>query len=970
MFGSLANTLLDLGLPRIRSWLRDRVGDSADVAAVTTEGGFVHLDGVMLPLGPRGLVSLERATAAVGGAARRAAGLPEARLHAFRGVLRFGVTGEPSFVAHVVFRAAPHPDEAAWIAGELEIERASWTPAPGVAEARAMRGSAKLFVTSTDWRLDDGVLESERARVRFSGRGLLDAAATGGGVAAAALALDEAKVGAFLDAASAILGRTIAVPPGVPIDAGITGELSFSAEGGGRGELSIDAEGLEVRVKGTVAPDGAAVDAQVDARARPAVALRNARVPAKMLPRDEDELTLALHVTGAATQPLVKGTVRSPEIAFRAGRPRFAPPAAVIHDVVAELASEGDQALARMTARAGAGALTVHLDVPVREPRKSRAQLWIKDLDAPWVSALLGAVDARITLPRDATASIELRVSAERAEGEASIVTPRSRIAIAPIAVGVPQRTLDGTHVEGDVAFEDALTLGLAALAVRPTNDGSLLVSLDVTGPTSAPVARGTVGAARLSLVTGAREDVVLDFLDVRGPVSLDKAALDFPGLRGHLADASVGVTAHVPFVAGGQSHARLDVDGGSALLAALVRFSPRVVPVPDGAKVAGAVTVGGEALVVADVNVLTAAATTSLAVHFALSHERRLDGTTIRGHAAVADVPVELPVVVQGSVELDARVSGSIDAPVASGIAALDVLRVGPAAITQVSTLFRVEKEKAIWHKLEATAYGGSIASAGVLRRRDRSVLTKVGVRDVAIEDLPLGTDAPVVMGRLGATLRLEGPLRKPAGSGRAILDDAFYPVLVRTREALGKYGLEPPHARGDAPATADVVVDPNGVTLRGLRASVPGCIATGDVRVARGGALDGAISVTVDDEYLGTSAALVIPSVLAERLTIPVRIGGTATEPKIDADLAACFGRFMTENRVSAFVTDAVEEVSSLFGARTARTRPPPAPEPIERSDADLVAELEAAHADWAELEPRLEEQRLKNRRVRIGG
>src|SRR6185503_1907339 len=94
LFGSLANTLLDLGLPRIRAWLRERVGDAADVAQVTTEGGFVHLDGVVLPLGPRGLVSLERATAAVGGRARRAANLPEARLHAFRGVLRFGAPGE------------------------------------------------------------------------------------------------------------------------------------------------------------------------------------------------------------------------------------------------------------------------------------------------------------------------------------------------------------------------------------------------------------------------------------------------------------------------------------------------------------------------------------------------------------------------------------------------------------------------------------------------------------------------------------------------------------------------------------------------------------------------------------------------------------------------------------------------------------------------------------------------------------
>jgi hypothetical protein len=222
---------------------------------------------------------------------------------------------------------------------------------------------------------------------------------------------------------------------------------------------------------------------------------------------------------------------------------------------------------------------------------------------------------------------------------------------------------------------------------------------------------------------------------------------------------------------------------------------------------------------------------------------------------------------------------------------------------------------------------------------------------------------------------LRLEGPARTPRGAGRVVLDDPFYPVLVRTREALGKYGLEPPHPRGDAPATADVVVDARSVSLRALRASVIGCSATGAVRIERdGGRLDGAVTVTLDDEYLGKSAVLAIPAVLAERLTIPVRVGGTARAPTIDADLAACFGRFMTENRVSAFVTDAVEEVSSLFGARPQRTRPPPGPfpDPVDREkhgDDDLVAELDAVRGEWHEHEARLDDLRRAARRVRIG-
>src|SRR5260221_11243718 len=107
LFGSLANVLLDVGLPTMRAWLRERLGPDADVAQVRTEGGFVHCDGVRLPIGPRGVLTLERASARVSGA--------RVRLDAFTGVLTFG--GD-AFVAEVEFASAPEPQEEAWIAGE------------------------------------------------------------------------------------------------------------------------------------------------------------------------------------------------------------------------------------------------------------------------------------------------------------------------------------------------------------------------------------------------------------------------------------------------------------------------------------------------------------------------------------------------------------------------------------------------------------------------------------------------------------------------------------------------------------------------------------------------------------------------------------------------------------------------------------------------------------------------------------
>jgi len=170
------------------------------------------------------------------GAARRAAGLPEARLHAFRGALSFGGGDEPSFVADVTFRSSEGVSEDAWIAGELRIERASWTDAPGGASARAMHGSATLFVSSSSFRLVDGILEGERARVRFSAHGAVDAPSGRRTVDAATLVIDSARTGPFLDAASAILGRALPVPPGVPRDAGLTGDISFDADAGARAE--------------------------------------------------------------------------------------------------------------------------------------------------------------------------------------------------------------------------------------------------------------------------------------------------------------------------------------------------------------------------------------------------------------------------------------------------------------------------------------------------------------------------------------------------------------------------------------------------------------------------------------------------------------------------------------------------------------------------------------------------------------
>ena len=86
---AVANALLELGLPRIRAWLREKAGPYADVGEIRIEkeGALVHLDRVRVPLGARGLLVLDHASATI---VRGKSGLPEARLEEYRGVLSFG----------------------------------------------------------------------------------------------------------------------------------------------------------------------------------------------------------------------------------------------------------------------------------------------------------------------------------------------------------------------------------------------------------------------------------------------------------------------------------------------------------------------------------------------------------------------------------------------------------------------------------------------------------------------------------------------------------------------------------------------------------------------------------------------------------------------------------------------------------------------------------------------------------------
>src|SRR5262249_42618645 len=161
-----------------------------------------------------------------------------------------------------------------------------------------------------------------KARVRFEGEGSVEGGhAAQEAVRSAKLALDNAFVGPFVDAVQAILGRAIVVPPGVPLDAQLTGEIAWRAADGGTCNLHISAEGLRLDIDAKVAASGKDLLARVTGEAAPAIAMARAGVAAHLRPRDEDAITIAIDATGEAARPVVKGKLAAPELGFRFGRP-------------------------------------------------------------------------------------------------------------------------------------------------------------------------------------------------------------------------------------------------------------------------------------------------------------------------------------------------------------------------------------------------------------------------------------------------------------------------------------------------------------------------------------------------------------------------------------------------------------------------------------------------------------------------
>jgi hypothetical protein len=561
LLGGFANALLDLGLPTIRQWLRERVGPGADVTQVTTDGSLVHLDGVRVPLGPRGILVLDRATAILTrrgptGIALGRAGLPEMRLFAFSGVVAFGDASRPAFRAEIAFSASPDPEDAAWISGELSIAHASWTPREGSSPADPLRGRARLFVSSREWRIEEGRLDGPIVRAQFSGRGAFESSAdetrpelesplAPRALSTASVVLEHARVGPFLDVAGALAGKTISIPSSLPLDAELEGVLSWSVTDGGEANLHVASEALRADMRARVDPRGKDLDGRLEAHVRLA-GLLHGIVPLEALPRVEDVVRLRLAIDGDLDRPVVSGTIDAAELGFRLGRPRFVPPV-LVHDLSAELFFKDGRAVLRTVALARGTKLTSDLDANVREPSSVRGTLRADVVDAPFLRDLLRTLDVDVLVADDVSGSLELALapidSGLSLSGAMTLSTPASKlvIAVAPPFAEPPRSSPDAVqrrcapsssiHVSGSVSAQDLLKTGVFSGALRP-EDGALVVALDVSTDAGGS-ARGVVSTERLSLALANRPEIppfVVE--DATVNVIIDPSALVYEGLR------------------------------------------------------------------------------------------------------------------------------------------------------------------------------------------------------------------------------------------------------------------------------------------------------------------------------------------------------------------------------------------------------------------------------------------------------
>jgi hypothetical protein len=543
----------------------------------------------------------------------------------------------------------------------------------------------------------------------------------------------------------------------------------------------------------------------------------------------------------------------------------------------------------------------------------------------------------------------------------AQVSTTRSRISVERSA----------QRCTGVVAAADLLAMGLFRGTVRPVlGDATLELAL------SQGALAGKLEAERVVLAFGESARLTLEAASAE--VHLDRDRLAYHDLRFRAHGGRFLGEGRIPLRTGSSSTSPLFLrleEGGAELVEALATLasgrpesSTRYVPSTLGVR--GTLDLQPHGALAAELALETPSGTTLglTVLRSSRSDGGGLDGSHLRGAVAVADLTTALA----GTVPAPALVSGGIvvvdlaahggagGPPVVTGWLSatrlsfdVDRVRLG---VADVVARLRADARGVVVNALEASVAEGRLEAIASVSWSGRAL------GEVKLHAVSLGVFevvAPVVRGRLSTTIAFvkeRGRHLRAAGAAR--LEEAAFPVLQRTRPALARYGLLPPSDEAAAPVTASLSSSEWGITADTVVIDLPGARLSGEMGVSWQRALDGRGEITLDEEYLRTSTALIVPRVFTERIVLPFRVDGSLDEPRFKAQVGGSLGRLLKDNRVSAFVTSAMEEAHILLGGHPlpdATVASPKAPRPSVDL-AELQAELAAHEADWAAIAERL--------------
>jgi hypothetical protein len=653
----------------------------------------------------------------------------------------------------------------------------------------------------------------------------------------------------------------------------------------------------------------------------------------------------------------------------------------VLHDLRSEVFLKDDRAVLRATAYARTGAVTVDLDANIRDAALVHGTLRANALEPAFVRDIVRTLGVTVVVPDDALGAIDLALAPkdmrQSISGVVTLSTSTSKLVL-DVTPGFPMR------IGGRVSARDIIAMEVLGGTVAPV-EGEIDVALDVLSAACGTVLRGTAFTSRLVLALRHRPEVppyVLEEVNV--VVSLEPDAFVYDRLRFRAHGARFVAKGRIPLTPDAVSDlVDLELEeGGAELAEALARLGNRPGGVRfriarEGAREArevwlprvltgrGRLLLRSDLSLRADVRVETPIGT-ALALGLLLSKDGHLDGSTLTGDIAMADAITSGYLGPAAAEHVNASNVVTIDLLVpprtesaASALVSLqsDLLTMTLAKAQLVTTnlyaALRIDADGVAWNHAEVRTCSGMVTSSGIYRTSERRSLARVSLSQLAVHELPAisGREpGAFVRGQLSGTV-IGGQSDRTRVAGDLVLEDAALPALDLLRPTLARYGLRPPNEDAVGPVTATVIGDDWGLSLRDVKVDLRGATVRGAVGLSRDRVLEADTEVTLEEEYLRTSKLLTLPRVLTERLVLPVRIEGPLAQPRVHANLGVSLGRFLKDNRVSAFVTSAVEEAQFLLGRHPIRAPTRASERPPHEADLDttLRAKLDEHAADW---------------------